>query len=282
MSSSESAWAPPATIEELFEKAAGNKWSTINKPTAGAQTEKELPVGDAALQLYSLATPNGIKVAILLEELGVDYDAHVINIGAGDQFGSGFVAVNPNSKIPALVDKKGPGDKPIHLFESGSIALYLCEKYGKFLPADPALRYQVINWLFWQMAGQGPMTGNFGHFFVYAPADQLEARDYGVARYGMEVQRLTDVLDKHLEGRTYMVGEEYSLADILVFPWFHQLRTGYKHASGASASSFLGSDRYKNANAWADRILQRPAVQRGITACNWQGVAKPWLQKADL
>jgi GST-like protein len=274
-------WSPPATIDELFAKTSGNKFSSINKPTSGAQVTQDVPHGKADLQLYSLATPNGQKVSILLEELGVDYDAWVINISKGDQFTSGFVSVNPNSKIPALLDSKGPDGKPIALFESASIALYLAQKYDKFVPKDPRLHIEMMNWIFWQMAGQGPMTGNFGHFFVYAPGDKKETRDYGVGRYGMEVQRLTDVLDKHLAGKTYMVGEEYSLADILIFPWFSLLRTGYKHASGATAKQFLNVDQYKNANAWADRIASRPAVQRGMTVCNFQGVSKPWLQQSE-
>jgi len=271
-------WKPPATIEDLFSSTSGGTFSSINKPTAGAQTQHDLPAGNADLQFYSLATPNGQKVGILLEELGVDYDAYVINIGKGDQFTSGFVGVNPNSKIPALLDKKGPGGHPIHLFESASIDVYLCEKFDSpLLPKDPALRAQIFNWAFWQMAGQGPMTGNFGHFFVYAPADKVEARNYGVSRYGMEVQRLCDVLDKHLEGRQYVVGDHYTLADVLLFPWFHQLRVGYKHSSGIAAKEFLGVDRYKNVNAWADRIFERPAVKRGITVCS-NGLGKPWLE----
>jgi len=272
-------WKPTATIEDLFALNIGGAFAAINKPTAGAQTQVELPAGKADLQFLSLATPNGQKVGILLEELAVDYDAHSVHIGKGEQFTSGFVSVNPNSKIPALLDRKGPDGRPIELFESASIDIYLCEKFNSPLyPKDPVLRAQILNWAFWQMAGQGPMTGNFGHFFVYAPADKVETRNYGVARYGMEVQRLADVLDKHLEGRKFMVGDEYSLADILVFPWFHQLRVGYKHAaSGIAAKEFLGVERYKNANRWADSILERPAVQRGITVCSWTGVGKPWL-----
>jgi len=201
----------------------------------------------------------------------------VINIGKGDQFTSGFVAVNPNSKIPALVDRDGPGGQPIELFESGSINLYLAEKYNQFIPSDLRLRAEVLNWIFWQMGGQGPMTGNFGHFFVYAPPDKLETRNYGVARYGMEVQRLWSVLDRHLEGKTYLVGEEYTLADIVCFPWAHMLRLAYKHESGIKAGDFLSIEQYKNVGAWIERILVRPAVVRGLSVCNWDGVAKPWL-----
>ncbi|GAX80767.1 hypothetical protein CEUSTIGMA_g8202.t1 [Chlamydomonas eustigma] len=279
MSDSQAQWAPPAKIEEIFAKTAGNNFSAINAPTAGARTTQDLPVGSAPLQLYSLGTPNGHKVSILLEELGVDYDAYIINIVKGEQFTSGFVAVNPNSKIPALLDKEGPDGKPINLFESGSIVLYLAEKYKRFMPTDPRLRVECLNWVFWQMAGQGPMTGNFGHFMVYAPADKIEARDYGVARFGMEVQRLCSVLDQHLAGRQYMVGEEYSIADIAIFPWFNQICTGYKHASGIDANGFLTASQYKNVQAWRERILARPAVARGLTVCGFSGVAKPWLEE---
>lgn len=205
-----------------------------------------------------------------------------INIGKGDQFTSGFVGVNPNSKIPALLDKEGPDGKPINLFESASILVYLAEKHGnKFYPTDPRLRAEVMNWLFWQMAGFGPMCGNFGHFMVYAPADKVEARDYGVARYGMEVQRLCSVLDLHLKGRTYVVGEEYTIADMAIYPWFSQLMKGYKHSSGVSANDFLSIEKYTNAIAWADRIAQRPAVQRGVTVCNFAGIGKPWLETSE-
>jgi GST-like protein len=186
------------------------------------------------------------------------------------------VAVNPNSKIPALVDKVGIDGKSVNLFESASIVIYFAEKYGKFISSDPLLRYETLNWIFWQMAGQGPMTGNFGHFMVYAPADKIETRDYGVARYGMETQRLLSVLDNHLNGREYMVGEEYSIADIVIFPWFQHLRVGYKHPSGVAAKDFLSVDSYSHANRWADKILARPAVQRGLTVCSNAG-AKPWL-----
>jgi len=265
-------WIPPQTIEEIYGANSGNAFSSINAPTAGPRFEKPLPSGDAPFQLYSLATPNGIKVSILLEELGIDYNAHMTNIMAGDQFGSGFVDVNPNSKIPCAVDKEGPNNEPVFLFESASIMLYLAEKYQQFFPSDPRLKVEVMNWIFWQMAGQGPMTGNFGHFFVYAPGDKHEARNYGVSRYGMEVQRLCSVLDRHLEGKTYMVGEMYTIADIAIFPWFNQLRTGYLHSCGIKAGDFLSVSQYQNANAWADRMLERPAVQRGLKICSWEGV----------
>ncbi len=205
----------------------------------------------------------------------------VINIGSGDQFTSGFVSVNPNSKIPAMVDKEGPDGQPINLFESGSIVLYLAEKHGRFIPKDPRLRFEAMNWVFWQMGGQGPFTGQFGHFMVYAPADKCETRDYGTARYGMEVQRLCDVLNQHLATREYMVGDEYSIADIMIFPWFNQLQIGYKHTSGIAAADFLSVDKYTNVVAWAKRISERPAVQRGLQVCHWSNGAKPWLEKKE-
>lgn len=279
---SESIWNPPQKVEELFLATSGNKWASINRPTAGAREEKEVPRGSAPFQLYSLATPNGQKPAILLEEIGIEYDAHKIMLDGG-QFTSGFVDINPNSKIPAAVDYDGfdgLNGEPVKLFESASILLYLAEKYQRFLPLNPALKAQVMNWLFWQVGGQGPITGAcFGHFFVYAPDDKVEARDYGVARYGMEVQRLCSVLENHLKTRAYMVGEEYSIADIAIFPWFQQLRSGYHHSSGVTASSFLSiTEYYPHANAWADRILARPAVQRGMTVCSWSHEStKPWL-----
>ena len=189
MSSETPTWTPPAKIEELFSKTAGNQFAAINAPTAGARTQVDLPRGPAPIQLYSLGTPNGIKVSILLEELEelglTQYDAHIINIGKGDQFGSGFVQGNPNSKIPMAIDYAVDGE-PIRIFESASIVQYFAEKFGRFIPSDPRLRVEMNNWIFWQMAGQGPITGNFGHFFVYAPGDKAEARDYGVARYGMD------------------------------------------------------------------------------------------------
>lgn len=204
----------------------------------------------------------------------------VCDISKGEQFTSGFVGVNPNSKIPCAVDRAGPGGSPISLFESASIVLYLADKHKQFMPEDFRMRTEVMNWVFWQMAGQGPMTGNFGHFFVYAPKDKLETRDYGVARYGMEVQRLMSVLDKHLEGRTYMVGEQYTIADIVCFPWAHQVLVGYIHGSGRTAAEFLTASQYKNVVAWVERLKLRPAVQRGLTVCK-NGVGKPWLMDVE-
>jgi GST-like protein len=270
-------FTPPNKIEEVFASSGGNQFAAINAPTAGVREEVPLPSGNADFQLYSLATPNGWTVGILLEELGIDYDAHVYNIGKGQQFGSGFVSVNPNSKIPCAQDRHGPDGKLINLFESGSIMLYLAQKHGRFLPKDPRLQTEVMNWLFWQMAGQGPMTGNFGHFMVYAPDDKVETRTYGLARYGMEVQRLCDVLDKHLEGRQYMVGDEYTIADMACMPWFLQLCKGYVHKTGISANECLSvTEKYKNAHAWMTRLMERPEVQRGVTVC--AGKPKPWLE----
>lgn len=274
------AWTPPKKIEDLFSKTSGNQFAAINAPTAGARTVAPLPVGKAKFQFYSLKTPNGQKPAILLEELGLDYDAHTINIMKGEQFTSGFVEVCPNSKIPCAVDTDTKDGKPVRLFESVSIMLYLAEKHQRFIPKDPSLRAEMMNWLFWQVGGQGPITGAcFGHFFVYAPADKLETRDYGVARYGMDVQRLCDVLDKHLEGKTYMVGEEYTIADMAIFTWFQQLRTGYIHSSGVSANDFLSISQYKNVCKWADSLVSREAVKRGMSVCGWDAAlpSKPWL-----
>jgi GST-like protein len=203
-----------------------------------------------------------------LEELGVPYDAHFISIMSGDQFTSGFVDVNPNSKIPALVDRGTSDGQPLHLFESAGICLYLAQKYGKFIPANPRDVADMHCWIYWQMAGQGPMAGNFGHFFVYAPPSEGSARNYGVARYGMETQRLCSVLDRHLSNRQFVVGEEYSLADMMILPWFLALRTGYKHSSGVTACDFLNIPQYTHVNQWADRLLQRPAVARGLKVCS--------------
>lgn len=213
----------------------------------------------------------------MLEELGIDYDAHVIDIRKEDQFTTGFTKNNPNGKIPCALDKDGPGGEPIMLFESAAICLYLAEKYNRFLPTDPRLKAEVMQWVFWQMAGQGPMTGNFGHFFVYAPDDKVEARNYGVMRFGMETQRLMSVLDSHLEGKTFMVGEELSIADFIMFPWARHLYTGYIHSTGLSAAEFLTMDQYKNVKAWVDGLSARPAFQRGLQVCHINGQGKPWL-----
>ena len=212
-----------------------------------------------------------------MEELGIPYDAHIVNIGRLQQFTKGFVSVNPNSKIPAAFDHApADGGKPVRLFESGAMMIYLAEKYEKFIPTNPRKRAECLNWVMWQMAGQGPMTGNFGHFFVYAPGDKGPAREYGVARYGMEVQRLCDTLDKHLEGKRYLCGDEYTIADMICLPWFHIIRDkGYTHSNGIAARNFLNMKQYKNANRWADMLMKRPQVRRGMLVC--RGKPKPWL-----
>jgi len=278
------AWKPPVKIEELFSSTDGNQFSTVNRATSGSRGNVSLPVGKSPINLYSLATPNGQKVGILLEELEIDYDAHVINIGSDalDQFGSGFVEINPNSKIPALVDSDGPLGNKVNIFESCSILYYLAEKYQKFYPSDPLKRIEIRNWIFWQHGGQGPLSGQFGHFMVYAPQNLVETRNYGVARYGMEVKRLLHVLDTHLKGRTFIVGEEYTIADIACFPWAHQLLKGYVHSSGIGGDSFLSfTESYPNVVSWIERIKQRPATLRGMTVCS-KGLGKPWLQDGKL
>eukprot|EP00035_Acanthoeca_spectabilis_P034221 m.27753 g.27753 ORF g.27753 m.27753 type:complete len:311 (+) comp6472_c0_seq1:213-1145(+) len=268
-------WKQPAKVEELFPILP----ESTNRPTAGARTDKPVPIGAAPIQLYSLATPNGQKAGIFLEELeaaaGVQYDAHLIHIGKGTQFDKGFVDINPNSKIPAVVDRDpaGGGD-PVRLFESGSILLYLAEKYGQFIPKDPRAKVEVVNWVFWQVGGQGPMTGSaYNHFVSSAPANLQ--RDYPVARYGMEVQRLLAVLDAQLEGKKYVCGDEYTIADMMNFTWFNMLRNGEKH------KDFLTISQYKNLNRWADTLLQRKAVQRGLLVCSGKDL-KPWLTDASL
>jgi len=283
MDSNAQVWTPPPKIEELFEKVlTGNAFAGINRNTSGVRSEKPLASGTASLQLYSLGTPNGQKVSIMLEELGVDYDAHTIDILHEEQFTSGFVEVNPNSKIPALVDKEGPDGKPINLFESGSIVLYLAEKYQKFLPTSPTLKYQVLNWVFWQMGGQGPFAGQYGHYMVYAPADRGQARDYGVSRYGMESQRLLHVLETQLKGRDYIVGDHLTIADIMIFPWANQLRNGYNHSSGVTSKEFLSVEtNYPNVIRWADALKNRPGFQRGLQVNPFKGPAKPFLEKSD-
>lgn len=240
-------------------KPSGGTFAAINRPVAGPTHEKTLPVGRHPLQLYSLATPNGQKVTILLEELlalgheGAEYDAWPIRIGEGDQFGSGFVAVNPNSKIPALLDRGGPS--PIRVFESGAILLYLAEKFGAFLPKDIAGRTETLNWLFWQMGSAPYLGGGFGHFYAYAPI-KIE---YAIDRFAMEVKRQLDVLDRRLAESAYLAGAEYTIADIAVFPWYGGLVKGWQYG----AAEFLSVQDYRNVQRWADAVLARPAVQRG-------------------
>ena len=237
----------------------GGTWASINRPVSGATHDKELPVGRHPLQLYSLGTPNGVKVTVMLEELlalghaGAEYDAWLIRIGEGDQFGSGFVKVNPNSKIPALMDRSGP--EPIRVFESGAILMYLAEKFGAFLPTAAAARAECLSWLFWQMGSAPYLGGGFGHFYAYAPT-KIE---YAIDRFAMEVKRQLDVLDKRLADNAYLGGADYTIADIAAFPWYGGLAKGWSY----DAAEFLQVRDYKHVQRWADAILERPAVQRG-------------------
>src|SRR5471032_2549885 len=262
----DSARYTPPTVW-TWNKDNGGRFANINRPIAGATHDKELPVGRHPLQLYSLATPNGVKVTVMLEELlalghrGAEYDAWLIKINEGDQFGSGFVAVNPNSKIPALMDHSGP--KPVRVFESGSILLYLAEKFGAFVPTDPALRAECLSWLFWQM-GAGPyLGGGFGHFYAYAPTKM----EYPIDRFAMETKRQMDVLDKRLAESKYLGGNDYTIADMAVWPWYGVLAKGLMYGAG----EFLAVQDYKNVQRWADIIGERPAVKRGRIVNRLQG-----------
>jgi GST-like protein len=256
--SDSSDYVPPKVW--VWNKPSGGTFANINRPIAGATHEKELPVGRHPLQLYSLATPNGVKVTILLEELlaaghkGAQYDAWLIKIPDGDQFGSGFVAVNPNSKIPAMVDRSG--SSPIRVFESGSILVYLADKFGAFLPTDKAQRAEALSWLFWQMGSAPYLGGGFGHFYMYAPT-KIE---YAIDRFAMEVKRELDVLDRRLADNKYIAGDQYTIADMAIFPWYGGLAKGW-HYGGAA--EFLGTQEYKHLQRWTDMLLERPAVQRG-------------------
>ena len=242
-----------------WNKANGGRFANINRPIAGPTHDKELPVGRHPLQLYSLGTPNGVKVTVMLEELlaaghaGAEYDAWLSRIGEGDQFGSGFVAVNPNSKIPALVDRSGA--KPRRVFESGAILLYLAEKFGAFLPTDPDARTECLCWLFWQMGSAPYLGGGFGHFYAYAPT-KIE---YAIDRFAMEVKRQLDVLDRRLAESEYLAGGDYSIADMAVWPWYGGLAKGWLYG----AAEFLQVQDYKNVQRWADAIGARPAARRG-------------------
>ena len=242
-----------------WDKENGGQFANINRPIAGATHEKELPVGRHPLQLYSLGTPNGVKVTIMLEELlaaghtGAEYDAWLIRIGDGDQFGSGFVAANPNSKIPALVDRSGAA--PFRVFESGSILTYLAEKFQAFLPTEPAARAECFSWLFWQMGSAPYLGGGFGHFYAYAPT-KIE---YAINRFAMETKRQLDVLDRRLAESEYLGGSEYTIADIAVWPWYGGLVKGWIY----EAAEFLQVQDYKNIQRWADQIGERKPVQRG-------------------
>ncbi len=242
-----------------WDAESGGKFASINRPVAGATHDKDLPVGKHPFQLYSLATPNGVKVTVMFEELlaaghhGADYDAWLIEIGEGDQFSSGFVEVNPNSKIPALLDRSGA--EPVRVFESASILLHLSEKFGAFMPADPVNRTECLNWLFWQMGSAPYLGGGFGHFYAYAP----EKWEYPINRFAMETKRQLDVLDRHLADNEFMSGDEYTIADMAIWPWYGGLVLGRLY----NAAEFLDVQSYKNVNRWADAIDARPAVKRG-------------------
>ncbi len=252
-----STYTPPKVW--TWDKANGGAFANINRPIAGPTHEKELPVGKHPLQLYSLGTPNGQKVTIMLEELlaighaGAEYDAWLINIGTGDQFGSGFVEINPNSKIPALLDRSGKA--PIRVFESGAILVYLAEKFGAFLPTAQPDRAETLSWLFWQMGATPFVGGGFGHFYAYAP----EKIEYAINRYAMETKRQLDVLERRLGESEYVAGSEYTIADMAIWPWYGGMVKGWQYEAG----EFLAVHEYKNVLRWADQLLARPAVARG-------------------
>ena len=251
------AYEPPKVW--TWDKESGGRFASINRPIAGPTHDKELPVGRHPLQLYSLGTPNGVKVTIMLEELlalghrGAEYDAWLIKIGEGDQFGSGFVAINPNSKIPALLDRSGP--KPIRVFETGAMLVYLAEKFGAFLPTEAGARAETLSWLFWQMGRTPYVGGGFGHFYAYAPV-KIE---YAIDRFAMETKRLLDVLDKRLADNQYVAGDMYTIADMAAWPWYG----GLVKFGQYGAAEFLSVHEYKNVVRWADAIGARPAVRRG-------------------
>ncbi|MCK8785316.1 glutathione-dependent disulfide-bond oxidoreductase [Roseomonas sp. NAR14] len=255
--SSATEYVPPRVW--TWNKGNGGRFANINRPVAGPTHEKELPVGKHPFQLYSLGTPNGVKVTIMFEELlaaghaGAEYDAWLIRIGEGDQFGSGFVAVNPNSKIPALLDRSGP--EPVRVFESGAILMHLAEKFGAFLPAGGAARAECLSWLFWQVGSAPYVGGGFGHFYAYAPTRM----EYPIDRFTMETKRQLDVLDRRLAESEYLAGAEYTIADMATFPWYGGLAKGWLYG----AAEFLDVASYRNLNRWADALLARPAVRRG-------------------
>ena len=252
-----SSYTPPPVW--TWNKANGGQFANINRPIAGPTHDKVLPVGKHPLQLYSLATPNGVKVTVMLEELlalghaGAEYDAWLIRIGEGDQFGSGFVKVNPNSKIPALLDRSGA--TPVRVFESGAILMYLAQKFGALLPQEPAANAECLSWLFWQMGSAPYLGGGFGHFYAYAPT-KIE---YAIDRFAMEVKRQLDVLDRRLADSEYLAGSQYTIADIAVWPWYGALVKGLVYGAG----EFLQVQEYKHVQRWTDQIAARPAVQRG-------------------
>ena len=251
------AYSPPKVW--TWNKANGGQFANINRPVSGPTQDKVLPVGRHPMQLYSLATPNGVKVTVMLEELlalghsGAEYDAWLIRINTGDQFGSGFVEVNPNSKIPALMDRSSP--TPVRVFESGAILMHLAEKFNAFLPTEPAKRAECLSWLFWQMGSAPYLGGGFGHFYAYAPT-KIE---YAIDRFAMETKRQLDVLDQRLAQSEYLAGQDYTIADIAVWPWYGALAKGLLYEAG----DFLQVQDYKNVQRWTEQIAQRPAVKRG-------------------
>lgn len=252
-----SEYVPPKVW--TWDAESGGRFASINRPIAGPTEEVELPQGEHPFQLYSLATPNGVKVTVMFEELlalghtGAEYDAYTINISSGAQFGSGFVDINPNSKIPALLDKSG--SEPIRIFESGAILIHLAEKFGEFLPTEPGPRAETMSWLMWLMGSAPYLGGGFGHFYAYAP----EKWEYPINRFAMEVKRQLDVLDRNLADREFLIGDEYTIADICTYPWYGALAKGLLYSSG----EFLNVESYKNVNRWANTISARPAVKRG-------------------
>lgn len=271
-----SEYVPPKVW--TWDKENGGNFANINKPTAGATHEKELPIGKHPLQLYSLGTPNGIKVTVLLEELldlgkkEAEYDAWLININSGDQFGSGFVAANPNSKIPALMDHSG--DEPIRVFESGAILLYLAEKFEAFIPTDPSNKAECLSWLFWNIGSAPFLGGGFGHFYAYAP----EKYEYPINRYAMEVKRQLDVLDQRLADNKFLCGDEYSIADMANVAWYGGLVSGVLY----SAAEFLDVASYKNVIRWSSEIRERPAFKRGMRVNRvWGDESKQLVERHD-
>ena len=263
-------YVPPKIWE--WDQESGGRFANINRPIAGATHDKELPIGDHPIQLYSLGTPNGVKVTVMLEELlalgheGAEYDAWLINIGEGDQFGSGFVDINPNSKIPAMMDRSGK--QPIRLFESASMLVHLSEKFGEFMPKDGQARAEAYSWLFWQMGSAPYLGGGFGHFYAYAPYKM----EYPINRFAMEVKRQMDVLDRHLADNEFLAGSAYTIADMATWPWYGALASGLLYDS----KEFLQVHTYEHLNRWAKQIAERPAVQRGAI------VNRPWGDKSAL
>ena len=267
---SETEYVPPKIWE--WDAESGGRFANINRPIAGATHDKELPMGEHPYQLYSLGTPNGVKVTVMLEELlalghaGAEYDAWLINIGEGDQFGSGFVDINPNSKIPAMMDRSSK--QPVRLFESASMLVHLAEKFDAFLPHDGQPRAETFNWLFWQMGSSPYLGGGFGHFYAYAPSKM----EYPINRFAMEVKRQMDVLDRHLAEHEYLAGKDYTIADMATWPWYGALASGLLYDS----AEFLQVHEYENLNRWAKQIANRPAVKRGSI------VNRPWGDKTAL